>query len=276
VLSAQVANASATGVDRSCRCCLRRSGGDPWIAFSIGADRCGRVLSLATGEPVAAWTSKNLRGTRAQQPASTIRPPANNLLNPAPRSGLRPGDRRRRRGERRRRSRSDGPAGARPCGRVSSRTGRLAAARRRMAARRAHRAHVSTATRSWSCPVPGARTGTPVSSTCRVSLATTWVAWASTSGCSAAASPRPSRTSSRSPGSPYKCGRRAAAPAAVPPGLPQLTETHRHSRDLPRPSARRNVTTHTRSPSSRSGDHVRTAWRCTHSLNPSRGSSAAK
>ncbi len=46
--------------------------------------------SLAIGEPVAAWTSKNLRWTCAQQPASVIRLPANNWLKPARGSGLRP------------------------------------------------------------------------------------------------------------------------------------------------------------------------------------------
>ena len=39
--------------------------------------------SLAIGEPVAAWTSKNLRRTCAQQAASVIRLPANSSLKPA-------------------------------------------------------------------------------------------------------------------------------------------------------------------------------------------------
>jgi IS66 C-terminal element len=39
--------------------------------------------SLAMAEPVAVWTSKNLRRACAQQPASTIRPAANSSLNPA-------------------------------------------------------------------------------------------------------------------------------------------------------------------------------------------------
>src|SRR5438552_6208879 len=38
--------------------------------------------SLAMGEPVAAWTSKNLRRTCAQQPASTMRPPMNSFVEP--------------------------------------------------------------------------------------------------------------------------------------------------------------------------------------------------
>ena len=55
---------------------------------SIGCQAMRASASLAMGEPVAAWTSKNLRRTCAQPPASTIRPPANSSLNPSPESGL--------------------------------------------------------------------------------------------------------------------------------------------------------------------------------------------
>jgi hypothetical protein len=136
--------------------------------------------SLAMGEPVATWTSKNLRRTCAQRPASTIRPPTNKLVEPGIAVGV---DDARKLLQMRLRML------ALAVGRVEEQGGRRPQAGE-WPARRAHRAcpredgvHSRPV---LVLPVPGARTGAGVSSTCSVSPARTSVARASTSGFSAA------------------------------------------------------------------------------------------